>query len=274
VSDRRQWKGPDFTVQVFKLTDSDTRVRSRTSPTTNVLAFLRLGQGETDSGDALFSRQETQVLRSHPSGNETESLGLGKGSRSEPGAELRLKIQLAVENRSTGFEAAGPQPDYRHQMSKCDLARDETCSHAGDLTSKETRSNRDPCWDRSWLLLATDSELPIFLFRPPSARQRRREKSGTGPSNPRPREEPRARAPRSGAQDPPKETAARVIRAGTGRSSVRPGYCVLRFVHGSDHHRESWGQARARQTRMSHFSRTQSPAGLGWETHMSRPEKW
>ena len=103
---------------------------------------------------------------------------------------MRLKIQLAVENRSTGFEAAGPQPDYRHQMSKCDLARDETCSHAGDLTSKETRSNRDPCWDRSWLLRATDSELPIFLFRPPSARQRRREKSGTGPSNPRPREEP------------------------------------------------------------------------------------
>jgi hypothetical protein len=114
MSDRRQWKGPDFTVQVFKLTDSDTRVRSRTSPTTNVLAFLRLGQGETDSGDALFSRQETQVLRSHSSGNETESLGLGKGSRSEPGAELRLKIQPAVENRSTGFEAAGPQPDYRH----------------------------------------------------------------------------------------------------------------------------------------------------------------
>ena len=57
------------------------------------------------------------MLRSHPSGNETESLGLGKGSRSEPGAELRLKIQLAVENRSTGFEVAGPQPDYRHQAS-------------------------------------------------------------------------------------------------------------------------------------------------------------
>ena len=110
----------------IQLTDSDTRVRSRTR-LTDVLAFLRLGQGKTDSGDALFSRQETQVLRSHPSGNETESLGLGKGSRSEPGAELRLKIQLAVENRSTGFEAAGPQPDYRHQMSKCDLARDETC---------------------------------------------------------------------------------------------------------------------------------------------------
>ena len=164
MSDRRQWKGPDFTVQVFKLTDSDTRVRSRISPTTSVLAFLRLGQGETDSGDALFSRQETQVLRSHPSGNETESLGLGKGSRSEPGAELRLKIQLAVENRSTGFEAAGPQPDYRHQMSKCDLARDETCSHAGDLTSKETRSNRDPCWDRSWLLLATDSDSTHIPF--------------------------------------------------------------------------------------------------------------
>jgi hypothetical protein len=100
----------------IQLTDSDTRVRSRIRPTTSVLAFLRLGQleGETDSGDALFSRQETQVLRSHPSGNETESLGLGKGSRSEPGAELRLKIQLAVENRSTGLEAAGPQPDYRH----------------------------------------------------------------------------------------------------------------------------------------------------------------
>jgi len=104
------------------------------------------------------------VLRSHPSGNETESLGLGKGSRSEPGAELRLKIQLAVENRSTGFEAAGPQPDYRHQMSKCDLARDETCSHAGDLTSKETRSNRDPCRDRSWLSLATDSDCTHIPF--------------------------------------------------------------------------------------------------------------
>jgi hypothetical protein len=47
--------------------------------------------------------------------------------------------------------------------------------------------------------------LPTFLFRPPSARQRRREKSGNGPSNPRPREEPfpgptgpapRVRAPR------------------------------------------------------------------------------
>ncbi len=36
-----------------------------------------------------------------------------RGSRDEAGAELRLKIQLAVENRSTGFEA-GPQPDYRH----------------------------------------------------------------------------------------------------------------------------------------------------------------
>jgi hypothetical protein len=104
------------------------------------------------------------VLRSHPSGNETEPLGLGKGSRSEPGAELRLKIQLAVENRSTGFEAAGPQPDYRHQMSKCDLARDETCSHAGDLTSKETRSNRDPCWDRSWLSFATDSDCTHIPF--------------------------------------------------------------------------------------------------------------
>ena len=84
MSDRRQWKGPDFTVQVFKLTDSDTRVRSRISPTTSVLAFLRLGQGETDSGDALFSRQETQVLRSHSSGNETESLGLGKEVAANP----------------------------------------------------------------------------------------------------------------------------------------------------------------------------------------------
>ncbi len=133
----------------IQLTDSDTLVRIRTSPTTNVLAFLRLGQGETDSGDALFCRQGTQVLGSHPSGNETESLGLGKGSRSEPGAELRLKIQLAVENRSTGFEVAGPQPDYRHQMSKCDKAREETCPHAKDPTAKDTRSNRDPCRDRA-----------------------------------------------------------------------------------------------------------------------------
>ena len=121
--------------------------------------------------------------------------------------------------------------------------------------------------------------VPTFLFRPPSARQRRREKSGTGPSNPRPREESlpgahRARAPRSGSQDPPKETAVRVVRAGTGRSSVRPGYRVLRLRHDSDHHRELRGQARARQTRLSQFSRTQSLAGLGWESHVSRPEKW
>ncbi len=34
----------------------------------------------------------------------------------------------------------------------------------------------------------------------------------------------RARAPRSGAQDPPKETAARAVRAGTSGSSVCPGH--------------------------------------------------
>ena len=222
----------------IQLTDSDTRVRSRISPTTSVLAFLRLGQGETDSGDALFSRQETQVLRSHSSGNETESLGLGKGSRSEPGAELRLKIQLAVENRSTGFEAAGPQPDYRHQMSKCDLARDETCSHAGDLTSKETRSNRDPCWDRSWLLLATDSDsthipFPTSLRKAAAQGEERNWAVQPTAAGGITSWTHRARAPRSGAQDPPKETAARVVRAGTGRSSVRPGHGVPRSMHGS-----------------------------------------
>ena len=262
----------------IQLTDSDTRVRSRISPTTSVLAFLRLGQGETDSGDALFSRQETQVLRSHPSGNETESLGLGKGSRSEPGAELRLKIQLAVENRSTGFEAAGPQPDYRHQMSKCDLARDETCSHAGDLTPKETRSNRDPCWDRSWLLLATDSELPIFLFRPPSARQRRREKSGTGPSNPWSREElyldPPGPRPAFGRPGSPERDC------GPGRQSRnRAELSTPQIPCSAPHARPGSslgikGQARTRQTRMTHFNRIQSSDGLGWETHMSGPGKW
>jgi hypothetical protein len=262
----------------IQLTDSDTRVRSRISPTTSVLAFLRLGQGKTDSGDALFSRQETQVLRSHPSGNETESLGLGKGSRSEPGAELRLKIQLAVENRSTGFEAAGPQPDYRHQMSKCDLARDETCSHAGDLTSKETRSNRDPCWDRSWLLLATDSELPIFLFRPPSARQRRREKSGTGPSNPRPREEPFLDPP--GPRPAFGRPGSPERDCGPGcQSWNRPELSTPRTRCSALHARlgsswESRAQAQARRTRMSHSGRIQPPAGLGWKTHMSGPVKW
>ena len=74
-----------------------------------------------------------------------------------------------------------------------------------DHTPKETRSDRDPCRDRSWLLFAIDSDSTHIPFRPPSARQRRREKSGTGPSNPRPREEPfpgptgpapRVRAPR------------------------------------------------------------------------------
>ena len=67
----------------IQLTDSDTRVRSRTR-FTDVLAFLRLGQGKTDSGDALFCRQETQMLRSHSSGNETDSLGLGKEVAANP----------------------------------------------------------------------------------------------------------------------------------------------------------------------------------------------
>ena len=80
-----------------------------------------------------------------------------------------------------------------------------------------------------------------------------------------------AAAPPSGAQDPPKETAARVVRAGTGRSSVRPGHGVPRSMHGSGHHWESRGQAQARRTRMSHFNRIQSSDGLGWETHMSGP---
>ena len=84
----------------------------------------------------------------------------------------------------------------------------------------------------------------------------------------------RARAPRSGAQDPPKETAARAARAGTGRSLVRPGHCVLRLMHGRDHHWNQGCQARVRQTRKSHFNRIQSSDGLGWETHMSGPGKW
>jgi hypothetical protein len=75
---------------------------------------------------------------------------------------------------------------------------------------------------------ATDSEFPTSLFRPPSARQWRREKSGSGAStHGRGRNlswTHRARAPRSGAQDPPKETAARDVRAGTGRSPVCPGH--------------------------------------------------
>ncbi len=120
---------------------------------------------------------------------------------------------------------------------KCDQARDKTCSHAGDLTMKETRSNRDPCWDRAWMMLATDPEFPTFLFRPPSARQLRREKSGNGPSNPRSREEP--------FLDPPDPRPA-FGRPGSPEKDCGPG-CqsrnrpelsmprtqVPRFVHGS-----------------------------------------
>jgi hypothetical protein len=62
----------------------------------------------------------------------------------DPERSCVFKIQLADENRSTGFEVAGPQTGLQTPDVKCDQAREETCSHAGDLTMKETRSNRDP----------------------------------------------------------------------------------------------------------------------------------
>ncbi len=120
--------------------------------------------------------------------------------------------------------------------------------------------------------------VPTFLFRPPSARQRRREKSGTRPSNPRPREEPLP-----GPTGPtPRVRAARIPRKRLRPGSSEPepagaqyapdtvfcASCTTRIIIGNQ------GPGRVRQTRMSHFSRIQSPAGLGWETHMSRPEKW
>jgi hypothetical protein len=281
MSDRRQWKGPDFTVQVFKLTDSDTRVRSRTSPTTNVLAFLRLGQGETDSGDALFSRQETQVLGSHPSGNETESLGLGKGSRSEPGAELRLKIQLAVTQSRTAPRASKQPGHNRTTDTRCQNAilqgtrpvRTPGISRRRRPAQTETLAGTD-----HGSCLPSTRIVPTFLFRPPSARQRRREKSGTGPSNPRPREEPFLDPP--GPRPAFGRPGSPERDCGPGcQSWNRPELSTPRTRCSALHARlgsswESRAQAQARRTRMSHFSRIQPPAGLGWKTHMSRPVKW
>jgi hypothetical protein len=207
------------------------------------------------------------VLRSHSSGNETESPGLGKGSRSEPGAELQFTIQLAVKTRSTGFEVAGASTGLQTLDVKCDQARDETCSHAGDLTMKETRSNRDPCWEPGtgpWLTFATDSELPTFLFRPPSARQRRRKKSDTGSSNPRSREEPfldpPGPCPAFGRPGSPERDCGPGCQSRHRRelSMPRTQCSALRARLGSSG--KSRAQAQARRTRMSHSSRIQPPA--------------
>jgi hypothetical protein len=148
-----------------------------------------------------------------------------------------------------------------------------------DHTPKETRSDRDPCWDRSWLLFAIDSDsthipFPTSLRKAAAQGEERNWAVQPTTAGGTISWTHRARAPRSGAQDPPKETAARVVRAGTGRSSVRPGHGVPRSMHGSGHHWESRGQAQARWTRMSHFNSTQSSDGLGWETHTSGPGKW
>ena len=148
-----------------------------------------------------------------------------------------------------------------------------------DHTPKETRSDRDPCRDRSWLSFATDSDcthipFPTSLRKAAAQGEERNWAVQPTTAGGITSWTHRARAPRSGAQDPPKETAARAARAGTGRSLVRPGHCVLRLMHGRDHHWNQGGQARVRQTRKSHFNRIQSSDGLGWETHMSGPGKW
>ena len=113
-----------------------------------------------------------------------------------------------------------------------------------DHTPKETRSDRDPCRDRSWLMLATDSDcthipFPTSLRKAAAQGEERNWAVQPTAAGGITSWTHRARAPRSGAQDPPKETAARAARAGTGRSSVRPRYRVLRLMHGRDHHWES-----------------------------------
>ena len=277
MSDRRQWKGPDFTVQVFKLTDSDTRVRSRTR-LTNVLAFLRLGQGETDSGDALFCRQETHMLRSHSSGNETDSLGLGKEVAANPERSCvrRFSSQPRTAPRASKQPGHNRTTDTRCQNAILQGTRPVSTpgiSHRRRPAQTETLAGTD-----HGSCLPLTRILPTFLFRPPSARQRRREKSGTGPSNPRPREEPFLDPP--GPRPAFGRPGSPERDCGPGcQSWNRPELSTPRTRCSALHARlgsswESRAQAQARRTRMSHSGRIQPPAGLGWKTHMSGPVKW
>ena len=71
-----------------------------------------------------------------------------RGVCDEAGAELRSR--LSSQSR-TAPRVQGSPASTGLQTSdvKRDQARDETCSHARDLTMKETSTNRDPCRDRA-----------------------------------------------------------------------------------------------------------------------------
>ena len=140
-----------------------------------------------------------------PAENETDSLGLGKEVAANP--ERSCVRRFSSQPRTA--PRASKQPGHiRTADTRCQNAIKQGTR---PVSTPGITHQRRPAQTET--LAGTDhgSRLPLtrivptFLFRPPSARQRRREKSGTGPSNPQPREEPfpgptgpapRVRAPR------------------------------------------------------------------------------
>ncbi len=187
---------------------------------------------------------------------------------------MRFKIQLAVENRSTGFEVAGPQPDYRHQTSNVIRQGKRPVHTPGISQCRRPAQTETLAGTGPWLKLATDSEYSHIPF-PTSLRKAAAQgeerhwavqptvAGGTflGPTGP----VPRVRAPRilrkrlrPGLSEP--EPAGAQYAPDTGSA--------LRARLGSSG--KSRAQSQARRTRMSHSGRIQPPAGLRWKTHMSR----
>ena len=85
-----------------------------------------------------------------------------RGSRDEAGAELRLRLssQSRTAPRIRCSRASARVSRTTDTGSQARSSRGRDLLHAGDLTMKETRTNRDLCWDRTRRTSATDPEFP------------------------------------------------------------------------------------------------------------------
>jgi hypothetical protein len=96
-------------------------------------------------------------MSQNPSGLDSK-----RGSHDEPRAELRSRFssQSRTAPRIRCSRASARVSRTTDTGSQARSSRGRDLLHAGDLTMKETRTNRDLCWDRTRRTSATDPEFP------------------------------------------------------------------------------------------------------------------
>ena len=177
------------------------------------------------------------MLRSRSRGNETESLGLGKEVAANP--ERSCVRRFSSQPRTAPRDSKQPG----HSRTADTRCQNAILQGTRPVSTPGITHQRRPAQTET--LAGTDhgSRLPLtriaptFLFRPPSARQRRREKSGTGPSNPWSREEPfldpPGPRPAFGRPGSPERDCGPGCQSRNRLELSTPRTQVPRFVHGS-----------------------------------------